>query len=547
VTRLKTHGLLVLLAGAALSVILLPPTYANAADSTFVRGKITYISGDAIYTSLGRKAGVTDSSLVFILGTSDTIGTMRIYATSSQSSAAKVIQTKRPVKIDDIVAAWVVVPKVEKETADSISSRDSSASINLKRTDSTAAIKAARHAGESLVKVRGRIGLQYYTNVDNVYGQSYTQPGIVFNLRGKFANSPISFETYGNIRQLIRGSSSPFASNGTSQTRVNKMSIEYDDSTYKVALGRLSPMYAPSLGYIDGGLFMGKISCLSLGLTAGYEPSFLQNSFSSTLKKFALFGNYQTTDAMRINLTGAYALTLHSNQIDREVASSSFSASLTPEIFVTAQGDVDFRTKSRQNLIFSPRITSLFANVNYRITSAFTAGIGYNAYRPVYSFASIQALPDSFIDNTLRSSLSVNGQIYLPGGISFYNTYTPRSADQGFGKEYLNNTSFSVMNIMNSGATFRATLNLSSTVLTSSRGIGANLQKTFANMFDVTVRYQTYRNETKIFNDQFTTQSFAVDLMSNLTGRLNAWASIERLTGSGTNSYNIYSELSWSF
>jgi hypothetical protein len=526
-----------------LMTIVLPSFNLKAADSSFVQGKISYISGDAIYTSLGRKTGIADSSIVFVLSKTDTIASLKVYAISSQSSVARIIQTKRQLKIDDMVGAWVILPDTVRTVSETIRQD----SIPARRGDSLLTARVKSLPVESAVTIRGRMGLRYYTNVDNNFGQSFTQPGLVFNLRGKVANSPIKFETYGNVRNLIRGSHNPFAASSTSQTRIYKLNVEYDDETYRIALGRFAPMYAPSVGYIDGATFTGKFSGVSLGLTAGYEPDFLQNSVSTTMKKIALFGNYQSNDAMRANLTAAYALTMYSSHIDREVISSSFSAAITPEIFVTAQGDLDLRTKSKTNLIFSPRMSSLFSNVNYRISSSFTAGIGYNAYRPIYSFASVQTLPDSFIDNTLRSSLNITGQLFLSGGISLNNTYSPRSADQGFGKEYFNNSTFSMTNVLNSGISFRTTVNLNSTLFASTRGIGVNLQRSFGNLADVSLRYQTYRNEIKQYDDQITTQSYAVDLMSTIIGRLSAWTSLERLTGSGTNSYNIYSELSWSF
>ncbi|MFI5253006.1 MAG: hypothetical protein ACHQQQ_11315 [Bacteroidota bacterium] len=529
------------------ALFLFPAANACAADSTVVQGKITYIAGDAIYTSLGNKTGVGDSTILYVLVLKDTVGLLKVYATSSQSSVARILQTKRSLKIDMQVTASVQIPQPETKTTETALKKDTLSAPSVTGNLGASSNKKSTRPGESGLKLQGRVGLQYYTNVVSGFQPVYTQPGIVFNVRGTIANSPIRFETYGNIRSLISGTHDPFSPNNTPQTRIYRMSVQYDDNAYLGALGRIIPVYAPTIGYIDGGMFMKKSGNLGLGVAAGYEPSFTQRMVSTTMKKFAVFGMFQSNDGMMKYLALAYARTFYYSQIDREVVSSSVSAMLDPQLYFSAQGDLDLRSKANTNFILAPRLTNFYSNLNYRMSNSISVGLGYSGYRSTYSFSSIQSLPDSFIDNTIRNTLNLTAQIYLPGNISIYHGYSPRSSDASFGTEYLDNSTLSFNNVLNTGFIVRTMLNLNSTILTTTHGVGANIQKSFGSILDMNIRYQRYKHFTKQFGDELATDSYAMDLMSTISGRLNAWTSIERLIGGGNNSFNIFSELSWSF
>jgi hypothetical protein len=529
-------------------------TLSGFAQQTKVAGTITYIVKDAVYTSLGRDAGIEDSTLVHVFSITDTIATLKVFATSSKSSVCNILSSKRKLNIGDSVIANVVLPKQNEEEESAISkqkivNQDTTVEIasSEKLTSPTSQNFHPPTAGIHLISLQGRVSLQYSTSVFSDANQIFTQPGIVLNLRGAFNNSPFKFDVYANFRSRVTGTQSPFSSNSTSQTRLYRFSVDYDDTLYRFSVGRIIPQHAPSVGYIDGALVARRFNNFIIGLTAGFEPSYSQRGISTEYKKISLFGNFQSDGVLRPNLNVAYARTYFHSQLDREVVSAMFFGSFTNDISLSAQSEIDLRTKSGNNFELAPRLTNLFSNINYRFSSMFTFGLGYNSFRSMYSYSSVQSLPDSMLDRTSRGNMNVNLNFYLPYGISFYNTYSPRTSSEGFGKEFSNYSSISFSNLLEQGISARASFNINSTLLSRTRGIGGSLQKTFGRLFDVSARFQTYSYDIKQTNDTRRTQSFGIDCMTLFLERLTVWGSIEWLNGSNTNGYNFFADVSWRF
>ncbi len=514
-------------------------------QTTQVQGAITYIIKDAVYTSLGRDAGVLDSTHMYVLLKSDTIATLKTFATSSKSSVCKIIQTKRKLVIGDSVVAYLYKNTVEIPLQTIKQSSDSLENIITHTNIETDNSRLTTH--DSPFNIKGRVSLQYSTSVFSDASQIFTQPGIVLNLRGTFNNSPFKFDVYGNFRSRVFGTQSPFSSNSTSQTRLYRFSVDYDDSLYRFSVGRIIPQHAPSVGYIDGALVSRRFNNFILGLTAGFEPSYSQRGISTEYKKISLFGNFQSDGALRSNLNVAYARTYFHSQLDREVVSAMLFSSITNDISFSAQSEIDIRTKSGNNFELAPRLTNLFSNINYRFSPMFTFGLGYNSYRSTYSYSSVQSLPDSMLDKTSRGNMNVNANFYLPYGISIYNTYSPRTSIEGFGREFSNYSSISISNLFGQGISARTSFNINSTLLSRTFGIGGSLQKTFGSLFDISARFQTYSHNIKQIDETRRTQSFGIDCMTFFLERLTVWGSIEWLNGSNTNGYNVFADVSWRF
>lgn len=519
----------------------------GVSQTTQVRGTITYIVKDAVYTSLGRNAGVQDSSLLFVVSKNDTVATLMVFATSSKSSVCNIQSTKRKLVIGDSLVADVELPKQKEEQQPPISKREIVKQDTTVEIAEVEKLKLPTSQNSHLISLQGRISLQYSSSVQSNANLIFTQPGIVLNLRGAFNNSPFKFDVYANFRSRVMGTQSPFSSNSTSQTRLYRFSVDYDDSVYRFSVGRIIPQHAPSVGYIDGVLISRKFNNFIVGLTGGFEPSYSQRGISTEFKKISLFGNFQSDGVLRSNINVSYARTYFHSQLDREVVSAMLFSSITNNISLTAQSEIDMRTKSGNNFELAPRLTNLFSNINYRFSPLFTFGLGYNSYRSMYSYSSVQLIPDSMFDRTSRNNLNVNLNFYFPSGISFYNTYSPRSSTEGFGSEFSNSSSLSVSNIFNQGISARTLFTINSTLLSRTLGIGGSLQKTFSNVFDVSARVQTYSHNIKQLDETRRTQSFGIDCMTLFLERLTVWGSIEWLSGSNTNGYNLFADVSWRF
>ena len=512
------------------------------AQEQIVRGKITYIVGDVLYISIGRDSGLKDSCLLYVVPQIDTIAVLTVFATSSKSSAARIVRTNRVLMIDDIVVASVRRDEPIAVKKDAVAGVESQVRSRMQPAASFAETSAVMPASVPVIALQGRASVQYFGNIQSGASQTISQPGIVLDLRGRVNNSHVRFELYGNFRSIRYGSQSPFVN----QTRIYRMSVDYDDTVNRFSIGRILPPFSSSVGYTDGALFSRKIGDVIVGAAAGFEPSFDQRTFSADRKKIALFAGYASPGALHSTVSVAYSRTYYLSVLDREVVSSSLSIFPANDFFLTAQGDVDLRAKSAQNFVLSPRLTNFFANANYRLNTLVTVGAGMSAWRPTYSFSSVTAIPDSLIDQNVRTSPNLNVSLYFPGGLSLYNNYSPRSSDEGFGHEYLNYTSFGAYNLLNAGLAARMTMNINVTAFTTTRGYGASIQKSM-NMLDVTARYQVFTYDMAGLGESSNNQSAAVDVLYMISHNLSLYGSVERIGNLSDRGYSLLAEIDWRF
>lgn len=507
---------------------------------TLVRGTVTYIAGDAVYTSVGKTAGIVDSTLLYIVARPDTVAILKVFGTSSRSSVGRIISATRPPVIGDSVFAHAVI-----STQDS--SRGTRALETIPR--STKPEKSLRdHIARplpSFVEVHGRMGIQYLTTIQPV--RAFTQPGVVLNIRGTAPGTPISFEVYGNIRTLIYNSQSPFSPHNKNQTRIYRLSFSYEEPTYGLSLGRIIPTFAPSVGYVDGMMATKRLGNWVVGGIVGFEPNFSQRTVSTDSRKIGVFSNFTSKDIIQASLSLSYARTYVHSLLDREVVGMLIYGTPFDDCSMSLQSEIDLRSKVEQRYTLHPHLTNLFASANYRFSPFISAGLGFGAFRPSYAFSSVRTVPDSLLDNTMNSSINASVNLYLPGRIIISNTLSPRSSEDGFGKEYSNYTSIAVTNLLNEGFTIRGAMTVSATLLTRIHGYAGYIQKTLVGHLDIAARFQTTTNRMLQFNEKASVNTIGLDVISFLVRELTVWLSLERTYGTDTNGYNVFTELSWRF
>ena len=511
---------------------------ARAQDIT-VTGKVTYVSAGTVYVSAGNAIGLSDSTLVYVIAGKDTVATMRVFAVSSKSSACTVFQSKREVVVGDIVVGRVRQKEMKETTAQTL---DSTATVKVE----AAQRKILRPAEMPAVALLGRLSLQYYTVQFDNSAFNLNQPGLVVSLTATARDLPLKMEIYGNMRSVSRGGMTPFSGGSTNDSRIYRFSLEYDDQSNIIAVGRILPVYAPSIGSIDGVSYARRFGNFLAGAAVGFQPGYSLQGISTDARKVSAFTRYLNHDFYDFNVTAAYARTTFHSQLDREVVSLGINAYSTNGLSIYGYSDVDLRTKNGDQLEFSPTVSSSLFMINFRLADFLTIGVGGDASRPVYPFSSVQLLPDSLMDHKLRSGATVSMNLYLFNGLALYNSYTPRSFDLGLTKDYANYSSVYWSNIFSSGVMVRGTYTLSSNGFTSSQGYGVNLQR---NVFgvDCTVRYQQSRYNILQLDESNVSQTLGADIMIFLSRQLSWITSYDGVRGYGSTMNSIFTEVSWRF
>jgi hypothetical protein len=508
-----------------------------------ISGKVTYIAAGSVYISLGREQGVADSSRVIVFQGNDTLAVLQIFALSSKSSVCRIIDSRKQFRVGDSIET--ILQLLPPQKALPIVEQDTAAFV-FKEIKPSKPLPIISQENPSSIKVKGRISVQYNTMLFDYASQNIQQSGLVINLHGEATGMPLKFEMYGNLRTTSRGNTGLFANGSKNDSRIYRMSLEYDDQTTILSLGRILLLYVPSIGYIDGVSFARRFGNIITGASIGFQPSFNLQAPSTINKKFLVFSQYQAKDTWNTTAGAAYARVWSSLGIEREVLSTSLNLYSPNGLFVYTSSDIDIRTISNGISQTSPALSLLICSINYRFSNIVTAGVGVDASRPVYSLSSTQSIPDSLLDKKLRSGISFNGGVYLWNGAGIYNTFTSRFSYEGFGKEYSNSSSVYFNNIMRTGTMIRMNYLLNENVVTRTQGYGINLQRNILGI-DCGIRYQQNHSDIRQFTLTNTTTTFGVDIGAMISRQITLIGSFDALQGLGSNSKSLFLELSWRF
>ena len=503
-----------------------------------VSGKVTYVAAGSVYTSLGKELGVKDSTLLVVVSKRDTIATIKVIAVSSKSSSCVIVSSSRSVSIGDDVFGNIVLE------AESPNLADSTALPQTAGTTPQPVVRKARSVSESnAADLHGRVSAQYITSLYDQSAYDIAQPGIVVNLRGTLRDVPLRLDLYANLRSLSIGNQSPFGRTAVNQSRIYEMALSFDDGGTVASLGRIIPTFSPSIGYIDGALFSKKFGNVVIGTTVGFQPDWSMRDVSTDYRKLAVFAQYSTPDRMSLLVSGAYARTYFHSALDREAVSVLVNSALTDDLYLYGNAEMDMRKKAADDFILAPRLTSAYANLQYRVARSFSVGIGAEASRTYYSYEAVRNIPDSLLINTLRSGMNFSVNWFLPWGIALYENYMPRSSRGPFGQEFSNSSSVSISDVFSSGVNLRANVNTSTNQYTNSTVYGVTAQTTIASSIDVTLRFLGNGYTIKQTDERMQGRTFGADLMIFLTRQLTFLATYDRRDDYGMITHSVFAEI----
>jgi hypothetical protein len=506
-------------------------------------GKVTYLSVGTIYTSIGSKSGAQDSTALYVVAGKDTVANLKVVAVSSKSSACIIVSQQRDIVVGDEVVGSIVKKSIRASPV--VEGNDATLQTESIR-GSQPLSSLFKPVPKPLMDVQGRVSFQYYSTMFDNSSFNYRQPGVVVNLQARSHDVPLKLDVYGNLRTFARGGVNPFSSAATDASRIYRFSLEYDDKTNNISIGRIIPFYAPSVGSIDGLSFSHRFGKVLSGASVGFQPTYNLQGLSTDARKFAVFTQYHTGGTFDLTLTGAYARTYFQSLLDREVVSFMVNAYTSGGFSVYGYSDIDVRTKQGGQFNVSPSLSMASFNANYRFTDFLSVGIGADASRAVFPFSTVRFVADSLLDRTLRSGATFTISVSLMDGVGVFNTYSPRVTDGGFGNDYLNSSAFFLSNAFSTGATVRATYTMNENEFTSSRGYGLNLERNVLGV-DLTLRYQQNQYRVLQINQDNKGETFGADIMALFSKHLSFVTSLDSMRGFGSNSYSIFSELSWRF
>jgi hypothetical protein len=517
------------------------------AQTSVVRGKITFITAEYVYTTLGRNDNLRDSMRVAVLSRTDTVAVLRVAALSSKSSACTLISSKRKPVVGDSVVALISAEKKSIDSTGIAHIPGAPAVPPTGRTGINVTEKKKSEATPAWLKLQGRISAQYFALYFDEKTLDQKTPGMSVNLRGSFTGSSLSFQMSGNFRSIIRDASVIAPGQSSNQTRIYSASIDYNDGENLISVGRVSPPFSPFLGSVDGGYAAHTFGPLTFGLSGGFEPYRIPGIAFTDQKKFALFAGYQSTDHRTLLGSVTYSRSYYQTTLIREVLGGMVTCMPTDLVYFTIQSEFDLRTKLNDQLSMKGKLTSILANVNVSVLRGLSFGVGVAAWRPTYFFPSIQPLANNFVDLTLRATPTFTANCSLIRGVYVSNSYSPRTSDSAFGKEYMNNSSIQFSDFLGSGVHWGATYTLNATSLSDSKGYNVNAQRELFRGAQIDLRYQTNRYTMRPLVQTIDSHDVAGTLMLQIFQQASFWIGVDRYTGNSNPFTSINTELSYRF
>jgi hypothetical protein len=524
----------------SLALVFLLTASLATAQQTVIRGTVTYVAAGTVYTSLGRSAGLADSATVYVTNQTDTIAVLKVFAVSSNSSACRIVQNSSSIMNGQAVSARVVREDraAELDTIQRATERTPPDSV-LQRF-------RAHVAERPWAQVRGRIGIQYYTSRFDNSAYNSTRPGTVFQFQANARDLPLRLDVYTHVRTLSRGGSGLVRQHSINQSRIQRASIEYNDGTNTFAVGRIIPSFGPSVGYVDGLTASRRLGKITVGVNTGFQPGPELRAVDTDRTKVGGFVSVQPFDSVNLTITPSYSRTYFRSTLDRELLGVQVVSFGTGQFSAYAYSEFDLRKKSGAEYELSPQLANLFANVNYQPTRYFAIGVGTDASRALYAFSFVRDTPDSLLESSVRTGLSMRTTVTPGYGVSVSNSYMPRSSSSGFGHAYADNVSLSVGNILGTGVSVRTNMTFSATELTTSRGYSFFVQRNFLQMLDLSLRYQRYDVEFRLAASN-RNQIVGLDFSAFVTSRIALLLTVDRTDGYGLVSNTVFSELSYRF
>jgi hypothetical protein len=386
--------------------------------------------------------------------------------------------------------------------------------------------------------------LQYYGIQFEDRAQAMAQPALGFSLTAAARDIPLQVTVYGVHRQRARGTLSPFDSKSRPETRIYRLSAEYDDGTTMLLAGRIYPMTALPMSVVDGVSAARRFGNFTAGVAGGAEPTLTFKLRQKHLWKGMAFLSYQTNTPFSWGTGFIYTRSYILKALVRETASFSFSVSAPSGLALSGYSDIDLRRPMSKTVDGDPSLTSLMLLGSARIHPSVSVFAGIDGARPVPGAADYGIIPDTLFNRTLRSGLTAGTSIFLQSWL-WNISISPRMGPGPFGKEYSATTSIGTHNFLSSGVGIQTTANVNSNTFTTYTSYGLQTRRTDFGI-DWRLRLQYYGSTIRQMNATRDGTIAGIDLVAMVSQSISLMATFDTWRGA-TFMNVIFLDVSWRF
>lgn len=399
-------------------------------DSTVtIQGRITYIGADKVYGKPGSIQGLELRDTLHVFRDGQQIGRLIITAISSNSHASEVLEEESPLKINDelqIVKIVTVAVPVTEEEVGTKTSEDTTKIAQPLLTESTAVSYEHVEPKRHLSKSSGSITLRYYGIHSNKSLETYHEPGALIRWRAdQIAGLPVHFSLYTRVEKEFAADLSERAGSGNRPLfRVYTARVMYGDPSSNMfwQFGRLFPREISGMGSIDGVLYGRRAGRLSYGLTAGFQPDYVDNRINTELLKIGVYGRWSNGTHGQGGYSGAVAFVgqYRKGRLDREYVTIRQQYTPIHSLRLSYVGDFTLDRKDHSSQIGFLSPSNAYLRLAWSGLRGVRGSIRYSFRRSMRLFETQSDIADSLFAYNTRQGLTANVSFRLPWQATLY-------------------------------------------------------------------------------------------------------------------------------
>jgi hypothetical protein len=399
----------------ALAFLLLVSTTCPMAGSAAAQPEetpaVNYVSSDAVYLSVGRRAGLTVGARVEVVRDGRTIAVLEVVHVSSHSASCRVVEQMESPQVGDTAVFDPIAAPPPLQY---------SASLDTAR------------AGTDYGAKRSKNIVSGYVELQNVWQHDLTgsdlsslQPALAARILVKnFAGSGGELRIRDRIRYYHRDQpAGPLIESGEWYHRLTEMAFVVDvpGATVGWGVGRFITPYMMGIGLVDGGyVSVGFARYLRAGAAGGFapDPFDLGVSTDNTQAGGFLAFDYESMRRWRFTSSAALAGRYNSGTVAREFVywQNGFNYYRRFALFQTVEIDLN-RDWRRDAAGESATFSNFYVTASAEMTKYASLDFSYDSRQNVRTYETKET-PDSLFDDVVHDGFRGGLTFRLPRNVT---------------------------------------------------------------------------------------------------------------------------------
>lgn len=453
----------------------------------WVQGKITFVTKKNIYVKFEKTNNIHEGDSLFLKIDSNYEPVLFIVKKSSVSILCTKLKNINFDKGQDVFAKLYEDEEVSKIVEDK-----KNTDIDIKTKEP---VIVEEKVAELKPKIRGRFTIATNSNIrdynDNIGNHRFRY---IFSMKGdNIINSKFYLDHYISFNQTYNPDLT-HSENINDKLRFYRITFGYHNKGYDISLGRQIKSKISALGSFDGIYADKKLkNDFYIGALTGFRPDYTNYGFNSDLFQYGAFISY-FPDFKNSSSRGTLAFfeQKNSGQIDRRFVYLQFSTNLSSYISFFGASEIDLYQLKDGVSINSPKLTSLYGNLLFRISRKLNFGLGFDSRKNRIYYETYKDFLETLIDRETRQGLRfrVRYRPFKKVSISIMSNF--RFQDSQFSSEYYNaSLYFRSIPWMNSNLNISA--NLINTIYLNSKSLSLRVSKRLFKKANLRLEYKLYQ------------------------------------------------------